>query len=103
MDYSFKNIFFVFFVCIFLGACSATPITESTGEYIDSATVTAKVKAQLVDTLGAKALAIKVKTYKEIVQLSGFVDSDFVKQRAGVVASQVGSVRMVRNDLLVKH
>lgn len=103
MDYSFKNIFFAFFVCIFLGACSATPLTESTGEYIDSAAVTAKVKAQLVDALGTQALPIKVKTYKDIVQLSGFVDSDFIKQRAGVVASKVGNVRMVRNDLLIKH
>jgi len=83
-------------------ACSATPSRESTGEYLDSTSVTTKVKAKLVDSLGTKAFKINVKTYKDEVQLSGFVNSDDVKRRAGVIAASVGDVHKVRNDLVVK-
>ncbi|CEK11345.1 BON domain-containing protein [Legionella hackeliae] len=83
-------------------ACAATPTSESTGQYLDSAAVTAKVKAELVDKLGAKGFTIKVKTYKDQVQLSGFVNSAVIKQRAGIIAGNVEGVRHVRNDLIVK-
>ncbi|WP_423202700.1 BON domain-containing protein [Legionella nagasakiensis] len=83
-------------------ACAATPQRESTGEYLDSTAVTGKVKAKLLDNLGTKGFAIKVKTYKEEVQLSGFVDDVEIKQRAGVIAASVGDVKRVRNDLIIK-
>ena len=85
-----------------LVACSASQTSESTGQYIDSTAVTTKVKAKLVDSLGTKAFKINVKTYKDEVQLSGFVDSDKTKKRAGVIAASVGDVSKVRNDLVVK-
>ena len=89
-------------VFILLAACSASPYDESTGEYLDSSTTTAKVKTTLLDRLGADSFAIKVKTYKDEVQLSGFVDTARIKQRAGQVAGQVIGVRNVRNDIIVK-
>ena len=83
-------------------ACSSTPTSESTGEYLDSTAVTTKVKAKLVDSLGAKAFKINVKTYKDEVQLSGFISSETLKKRAGVIAASVADVRQVKNDLIVK-
>ncbi|HAT2067286.1 TPA: BON domain-containing protein [Legionella pneumophila] len=83
-------------------ACAASPLSESTGEYLDSSTTTAKVKASLVDQLGTTGFAVKVKTYKDQVQLSGFVDSQKIKQRAGVIAAGVDGVKSVRNDLIIK-
>ncbi|HDV5698751.1 TPA: BON domain-containing protein [Legionella pneumophila] len=83
-------------------ACAASPLSESTGEYLDSSTTTAKVKASLVDQLGATGFAVKVKTYKDQVQLSGFVDSQKIKQRAGIIAAGVDGVKSVRNDLIIK-
>ena len=83
-------------------ACTATPTSESAGQYVDSSAVTAKVKAELIDKLGTKAFAIKVKTYKEIVQLSGFVNGSIIKQRAGLIAANVIGVKRIRNDLIVK-
>ncbi|HAT1777235.1 TPA: BON domain-containing protein [Legionella pneumophila] len=83
-------------------ACAASPLSESTGEYLDSSTTTAKVKASLVDQLGTTGFAVKVKTYKDQVQLSGFVDSQKVKQRAGIIAAGVDGVKSVRNDLIIK-
>lgn len=83
-------------------ACSATSTRESTGEYLDSSAITAKVKAKLVDNLGTKGFAIQVKTYKDEVQLSGFVNHAKIKERAGVIAATVPDVARVRNDLIVK-
>lgn len=83
-------------------ACAASPLSESTGEYLDSSTTTAKVKASLVDQLGTMGFAVKVKTYKDQVQLSGFVDSQKIKQRAGIIAAGVDGVKSVRNDLIIK-
>lgn len=87
---------------IIITACTASPHSESTGEYLDSSTTTTKVKASLVDELGTSGIFIKVKTYKDDVQLSGFVDTQRIKQRAGAVASGVDGVRKVRNDIIVK-
>lgn len=83
-------------------ACTASPHSESAGEYLDSSTTTTKVKASLVDELGTSGLFVKVKTYKDEVQLSGFVDTQRIKQRAGIVAAGVDGVRNVRNDIIVK-
>lgn len=92
-------------ICLLASAimsCAATSTSESTGQYLDSSAVTAKVKAELIDKLGTKGFAIKVKTYKGNVQLSGFVNSSLIKQRAGSIARNVEGVKYVRNDLLIK-
>jgi len=83
-------------------ACAADRTTESTGEYVDDATITTKVKAALFDDAGLKAYVIGVETYKDVVQLSGFVDSSTVKSRAGQVAAAVSGVRSVRNTDLAR-
>lgn len=85
-----------------LVACAGTSTSESTGQYLDSSAVTAKVKAKLVDKLGAGGFSIKVKTFKDEVQLSGFVNSIAIKKQAGEIASKVSDVRLVRNNIVVK-
>jgi osmotically-inducible protein OsmY len=88
--------------CLLIG-CGSTTVRESTGEYLDSTAVTTKVKARLFDMLGSDAFSIKVKTYKDWVQLSGFVNSETVKRRAGIIADNTIGVKYVRNDLIVKR
>lgn len=83
-------------------SCAMPPKTESMGEYLDSTAVTTKVKARLVDTLGTDGLAIQVKTYKDEVQLSGFVNNATIKKHAGSIASNTTGVMRVRNDLIIK-
>jgi osmotically-inducible protein OsmY len=85
-----------------IAACASTRTTESTGEYVDDATITSKVKSALLGDSGLKSFDIGVETYKDVVQLSGFVNSDQVKARAGEVAAGVPGVRSVRNNLVVK-
>jgi osmotically-inducible protein OsmY len=88
--------------CVSLLGCGSSGLHESTGEYLDSSAVTTKVKARLFDMLGSEAFAIKVKTYKDWVQLSGFVNSAVIKRRAGIVADNTLGVKYVQNDLIVK-
>jgi hyperosmotically inducible periplasmic protein len=85
-----------------IAACTSTRTTESTGEYVDDATITSKVKAAILAEPGLKTLQIGVETYKDVVQLSGFVDNAQSKARAGEVAAGVSGVRSVRNNLVVK-
>jgi len=85
-----------------LTACSSSSTTQSTGEYVDDAVITSKVKAALLGDSGLKSFQIGVETYNDVVQLSGFVNSNQVKAHAGEVAAGVAGVRSVRNDLVVK-
>ena len=85
-----------------LGACAGTQTSESTGAYVDDAAITTKVKTAILQDPSLKVLQIKVTTYKNVVQLSGFVDTQLMKARAGTVAGQTNGVTSVQNDLLVK-
>jgi len=85
-----------------LAGCAATRTQESTGEYVDDSTITAKVKAAIFDDPALKVFQINVETFKGVVQLSGFVNSPEVVSRAAVVASRVSGVKSVKNNLLVK-
>jgi osmotically-inducible protein OsmY len=49
-----------------------------------------------------KSIEISVETYKGIVQLSGFVDSQMAVDKAGDIARGVQGVKSVKNNLNVK-
>jgi hyperosmotically inducible protein len=87
-----------------LGACaSGGPTQRSTGEYTDDAATTAKVKTAIATDAGAKtAAAVNVETYRGVVQLTGFVDSEDQASRALSAAKKVQGVRSVRNDIRIK-
>jgi osmotically-inducible protein OsmY len=88
-------------ITTFLG-CAATQKHESSGQYVDDSVITTKVKAAIFDEATLKTLQINVKTYKGVVQLSGFVDSAQSVRKAGEVAGRVEAVKKVENDLVVK-
>lgn len=85
----------------FLG-CASTPTHESTGEYIDDSVITTKVKTAILGDNELKVFQISVKSYKGVVQLSGFVDSAESIKKAGEVSGRVTGVTEVKNNLLVK-
>ena len=85
-----------------LAGCAATRTQESAGQYTDGSVITAKAKAAIVEDPALKVFDINVETFKDVVQLSGFVNSAEIKTHAGVVAGRVGGVRSVKNDLIVK-
>ena len=83
-------------------ASSSSPPRESTGEYIDDATISTKVRAQLIGDKDLNLFQIDVETFKGVVQLSGFVSSAAAKSRASTVVSGIQGVKQVRNNLIVK-
>lgn len=87
---------------LFALGCASTPKQESTGEYLDDSSVTTKVKTAIFNEPTLKVAQINVKTYKSVVQLSGWVDSYADAYKAGSVARAVKGVAHVDNDLKVK-
>lgn len=75
---------------------------ESTGEYVDDAVITSKVKAAVLGESSLKSAEINVETYKGIVQLTGFVRSRADINKAVEVAKGVKGVTSVKNDMIVK-
>jgi osmotically-inducible protein OsmY len=86
----------------FTSGCAGTATRQSTGEFVDDAAITTKVKAELVRDETVKAREINVDTFKGVVQLSGFVDTAAQKTRAGEIARSVNGVTEVKNSLTVK-
>ena len=82
-----------------IAACSSG---STTGEYIDDTTVSTRVRAQLVTDKDLNVTQIDVETFKGVVSLSGFVDSQAAKERANKLVSGVEGVKEVRNNLQVK-
>jgi osmotically-inducible protein OsmY len=85
-----------------LAACAPAPTHESTGEYVDDSVITTKIKALLANDDFLKSFQIGVETYKGVVQLSGFVDSQKAVDKASQIAWSVKGVKSVKNDLIVK-
>ena len=85
-----------------LVACASTSKQSGAGEYVDDSVITTKVKSLLGADDFLKSFEISVETYKGIVQLSGFVDSQKAVDKAGEIARSVQGVKSVKNDLNVK-
>ena len=82
--------------------CAATATREGTGEYVDDAAITAKVKAAIFNAPGLKSTEISVGTFKAVVQLSGFVSSQSEMSEVVHLAQGIGGVKSVKNDMRLK-
>jgi len=72
---------------------------KSAGEVLDDNTINATVLAVLVGAKGFPSTDINVETYRGIVLLSGFVESQEVKDKAGKIAQGVSGVQKVHNAI----
>jgi osmotically-inducible protein OsmY len=101
-----RNNFFHYFVLLvliaFLAACASTPTRESTGEYVDDSVITTKVKSLLAADDFLKSFQIGVESYKGVVQLSGFVNTQKAVDKAVEITRSVKGVKDIKNDLIVK-
>jgi len=86
-----------------LVACAPTAKREGTGEYIDDALITGKVKAALIADPDLKATEINVETYKGTVQLSGFVAAPEHIPKAVQLARDIDGVKGVKNAIAIKR
>ena len=94
--------FVVLMMIVTFVACASTSKQEGTGEYVDDSVITTKVKSLLASDDFLKSFQISVETYKGIVQLSGFVNSQSAVNKAGQIARGVDGVKSVKNNLIVK-
>ena len=81
---------------------TSTAFGESTGQYIDDAAITTKVKAALLADKNLKSTHISVETNRGTVELSGTVDTMDEESMAVKDANQIKGVRAVKDLLVVK-
>jgi osmotically-inducible protein OsmY len=82
--------------------CASTAKQEGTGEYVDDTVITTKVKAAILADPVTKVMQVNVETFKGVVQLSGFVESQAVATRAVEVTRGVAGVNSVKNDMRIR-
>jgi len=87
---------------ILLVGCASSGTQRSTGEVIDDASITTRVKAALVADKEVSALDVNVETFNGVVQLSGFASSQAEITKAVRDARNVKGVKSVKNDLRLK-
>lgn len=81
-------------------ATAAPALADKTaGNVIDDNTVNASVKTALVETKDLPASQVNVETYKGVVLLAGFVETQAQKDAAGVAATGVTGVTKVHNAI----
>jgi len=90
-------------VLMSIAGCASTRTHESTGEYVDDSMLTLKVKTAILGDEALKSSEINVETFKGVVQLSGFVNSQSDINHAVVVAKGVDGVSGVKNDMQLKR
>ena len=99
-----RNIFIVFIALFLVSGCvNSTSTNSGPVRFVEDSVLTAKVKTALVQQRGLEGLNIHVNSYKGVVQLSGFIDSDIKKELAGQIARSVDGVNEVVNNLIVKQ
>jgi hyperosmotically inducible protein len=99
---STKGFLAFFFALFMLAACAETAEHRSTGETVDDAAITARVKAAFAKSPDVDAMDVNVDTYKGDVVLSGYADDRGQIARAGEIARGVEGVHAVKNDLRPK-
>lgn len=83
-----------------LGGCVSTA-SESNDQAVADSTITANVKAALVQDPETRAANIMVNTIDGTVELTGFVNTGAQRRDAVDVARNVAGVQRVRNELQV--
>ncbi len=97
----FNTLFLAVLLASLLG-CASTSKQEGTGEYIDDSVITTKVKAAIFNEPTLKSAEINVETFKGVVQLSGFVNSQSDINKAVEVARGIKGVTSVKSDMRLK-
>lgn len=88
-------------ICATLGACASDGTKRSTGQYIDDKSIATRTKTELLADKVTDGLDINVAVDRQVVQLTGFVDSQKQVDRASEIARNVKGVKSVNNELRV--
>jgi hyperosmotically inducible protein len=94
--------FFVATMLLFALGCAPTSARDGTGETVDDSVVTSQVKAAIFNEPSLKVFHINVETYRNVVQLSGYVSTGANMDKAVHLAGAVKGVSSVRNDMRLR-
>jgi osmotically-inducible protein OsmY len=97
-----SSAFFIAALLLSALGCAATSTQQSTGEYVDDSVITTRVKTAILNEPSLKVLQINVETYRNVVQLSGFVGTGDEMSKAVDVARAVKGVSSVKNDMRLR-
>lgn len=84
-----------------LSACASTSSHRSTGETIDDAAISSRIKTALLTDSNTDGIDIELDVSRGQVQLNGFVDSVEESEKAESIARRVKGVTGVSNNLRV--
>jgi len=93
---------FISVLALSLMGCSMFSGRETAGQYVDDTTITTKVKEVFIADQKIKATEINVETMQGVVQLSGFVDTQSMDDRAVRLAEGVNGVKSVQDNIIVR-
>jgi len=82
--------------------CAVSRGQETTGAYIDDATITSQVKSRMLDNPNVAGTSISVETLNGTVMLSGFAKNATEKTTAETIARDVNGVKSVKNQIVVR-
>jgi hyperosmotically inducible protein len=98
---SLKTLVVVLLTVFSLAGCQATT-GKTAGQNVDDAAITSSVKTKLAADKLSSLTRVDVDTNNGSVSLNGVVESPDQKARAQDIASQVGGVNRVINNLQVQ-
>lgn len=99
----FKNFTMVVILGLAVAGCATKPGAKSTGEVVDDAVITTKVKTALLADPDVSGLAINVDTYKGQVTLTGNVKTGAQITRAEDITRSIKGVTSVKSNLQIKN
>jgi osmotically-inducible protein OsmY len=82
--------------------CAVSRGQETTGAYIDDATITTQVKSRMLNDPTVAGTSISVETLNGTVMLSGFAKNATEKNAADRIARDVNGVKAVKNEIAIR-
>ena len=97
-----KSFVWMTVMLLLLAGCAGTRTQQSTGDYVDDAAITAKVKSSLLADKEVSGLRIDVDTKKGVVHLGGTANTRHEANKAAELARGIGGVKSVHNGIRVQ-
>jgi hyperosmotically inducible periplasmic protein len=89
-------------LCVITGCNQSQTATGTAGAVVDDKTLTANVESALANNPDYKFTDVKVSVSGGTAQLSGFVNTQDQKNKAGDIAKSVPGVKDVQNSVSLK-
>ena len=85
-----------------VGCSPDKPVERTTGEVVDDKALSSRVQSALRNNGEYKFDEVKVTSFSDTVQLSGFVNTADQKVKAGDIAGKVEGAKTIENNITVK-